>query len=1043
MATFTAGANAAIDLDTLDLAAFLAFTGTVTRTPTLFRFTDAAVTHELDGSGFQFDSGGNLESGTITQFKLTQNGAVAFTIAGATTDVGTFLDLGAPAAQLALVFSSSDSITGSNQNDTLDGFGGNDLLKGLAGNDSLSGGAGLDTLDGGAEADTMAGGDGSDTYVVDNAVDAVLELGGQGADRVLSSITFTLPSNVENLTLTGNAAIDGTGNADSNVLTGNGGKNVLSGLDGADRLDGGVGADTMIGDNGNDTYVVDNANDVIVETGSDTGDRVESTQSVDLNLARFDGIEDVQLVGSSALNATGDQFDNFLIGNFGANILDGHAGADTLVGQLGNDTYIVDNVGDLVEENLGAGVDSVQSAVDFVLPDNVENLTLVGAAADGTGNDLANKLTGNDDANLLNGLGGNDTMAGGKGDDTYIVDDAHDVVTEAADAGRDQIHADVTLTLGANIEDLLLLGVADINGTGNTLNNVITGNSGGNILDGKAGADTMTGGSGNDIYVVDNAGDIVSELAGGGIDEGRTSLTLTGLIDNIENYSFTGTTAVNFTGDANDNVIKGTTHNDTLAGAGGNDVLDGRAGADVMVGGAGDDIYVVDNAKDVVTEIDNPHDGIDEVQSSISFILADGLENLGLIGTSAINGTGNGANNLIVGNAAANILDGSAGADTLEGGAGNDTYIVDNIGDIVFEGADQGTDTVRSSVDFSASNFDEVENIVLTGSATLRALGNDLANKLTGNDGANLLDGLGGADTMTGGKGNDTYHVSDVGDVVTEAANGGHDFVVSTIASYTLGANLEDLSLGDNPAGDVLNGTGNGLPNFITGNDENNILKGLAGLDTLGGAGGDDTLDGGAATDLMRGGLGDDTYVVDTIGDRAIELSSEGSDRILSSVSFTNADNVETLVLTGSGNINGTGSGLGETIIGNKGANHLDGRGGDDTLSGGAGHDTLIGGAGSDHFVAGALGQGSDTITDFQTVVGGGDKLDVSDILLGFQPGTSDLHDFLQVVQSGADSIVRVNPNGDVTGGGAFDAFVLQGVTTTLDQLAQNGSIIT
>jgi Ca2+-binding RTX toxin-like protein len=112
---------------------------------------------------------------------------------------------------------------------------------------------------------------------------------------------------------------------------------------------------------------------------------------------------------------------------------------------------------------------------------------------------------------------------------------------------------------------------------------------------------------------VDNAGDIVSELWRGHRRR-RTSPTLTGLIDNIENYSFTGTTAVNFTGDANDNVIKGTTHNDTLAGAGGNDVLT-AAGADVMVGGAGDDIYVVDNAKDVVTEIDNPHDGIDEVQS--------------------------------------------------------------------------------------------------------------------------------------------------------------------------------------------------------------------------------------------------------------------------------------------------------------------------------------------------------------------------------------------------------------------------------------------
>src|SRR5438552_388371 len=149
MATFTAAANAAIDFDTLDLAAFLAFTGTVTRTPTLFRFTDAGITHELDGSGFQFDSGGNLESGTISQFKLTQNGSTLFTIAGASVDVLDLRDLGGGSALLASVLANDDSITGSNQNDTLDGFNGNDLLKGLAGNDSLSGGAGKDTLDGG------------------------------------------------------------------------------------------------------------------------------------------------------------------------------------------------------------------------------------------------------------------------------------------------------------------------------------------------------------------------------------------------------------------------------------------------------------------------------------------------------------------------------------------------------------------------------------------------------------------------------------------------------------------------------------------------------------------------------------------------------------------------------------------------------------------------------------------------------------------------------------------------------------------------------
>jgi len=1284
MATFTA-ANAAIDFDTLDLAAFLAFSGTVTRTPTLLRFTDGGITHELDGSGFQFDSAGNLESGTIAQFKLTENGAVAFTVAGAATDVGAFLGLSTGADQLALVFSGNDSITGSNQNDTLDGFSGNDLLKGLAGNDGLSGGAGNDTLDGGAGADTMAGGIGNDIYVIDNAKDAVEETGADSGDGVISSLSvdlnlvrfdgiedvvlsgaaalnatgdqfdnvllgnaganildgrggvdtlvgeggndtyivddtgdtvaenldagvdlvqsavnFVLPENVENLTLTGIVNLQGTGNALANKITGNDGSNVLDGAGGGDTmaggkgndtyivndahdvvtegvdagrdlinstvtltlganienlqllgsadingtgngldngitgndgnnildgkagadvmkgglgndvyiidnagdiafenagggtdevrtslattgaianienytftgatavnftgdgndnvitgttrndtlsggagddvLDGRAGADLLIGGTGNDVYVIDNANDVIQETGSDGLDEVRSNATVDLNLARFAGIEEAELTGTAAINATGDADANLLFGNAGANILDGRGGADALAGGKGNDSYIVDDAGDQVKENLNEGTDSVRSSIDFALPNNVENLALIGAAATGFGNNLANKLTGNDNDNSLDGFDGNDTMAGGRGDDLYAVGEVGDVVTEGADAGHDRINSAVTLTLGANIEDLLLLGSAGINGTGNGLDNAITGNIGDNILDGKAGADTMTGGAGNDVYVVDNTGDIVKEAAGGGTDEVRTPLVLTGLIDNVENYSFTGTTAVNFTGDNNDNVIKGTAHNDTLAGGDGNDVLDGKAGADVMSGGTGDDIYVVDNAKDVVTETGG---GIDEVQSSISVALAAGVENLLLIGTAAISGTGNGASNIVIGNAAANILDGGAGADTLEGGAGNDTYVVDNIGDIVIEGADQGTDTVRSSVRLSIVNFDNVENVILTGTANLNVTGNDLDNRLTGNDGDNFFQAEGGADTMAGGKGDDSYVVADAGDVVIEGANAGHDSVISHIASVTLGANVEDLDL-DGIAG-VLNGTGNELGNVIFGNGNDNFLRGLAGSDRLEGSSGSDTLDGGTGADLMVGGSGDDTYIVDNAGDRVTEVASEGNDRILSSVSVTNADNVETLALTGSGNINGTGSGLGETILGNKGANHLDGHGGDDTLSGGAGHDTLTGGTGSDHFVAGAPGQGSDTITDFQTG-SGGDKLDVSDVLVGFGAGTSDLHDFLQVVQRGADSIVRVNPNGDVTGAGFADAFVLHGVTATLDQLTTDGSIIT
>nr|HVZ29484.1 calcium-binding protein [Asticcacaulis sp.] len=466
----------------------------------------------------------------------------------------------------------------------------------------------------------------------------------------------------------------------------------------------------------------------------------------------------------------------------------------------------------------------------------------------GTGNGDNNVITGNSGANLINGGNGADTMSGGLGDDTYVVGQAGDIVFENASEGIDTINSTATYTLSANVENLVLLSNTNINGTGNELNNVLTGNSGNNILDGLTGADTMAGGAGDDIYVVDNAGDMVTEAASAGTDTVRASITYA-LTANVENLTLMGIADINGTGNSLANA---------LTGNGGANWLDGGTGADTMSGGAGDDTYIVDNAADTVTEVAGQ--GTDLVMASLSYVLAVNVENLTLTGSAAIDGTGNSLANILTGNSGNNTLDGKTGADTMAGGIGNDTYFVDNSGDVVIENASAGTDTVQSSITYALT--DNVERLTLTGSGNIGATGNSLDNILTGNSGDNVLDGGAGADKMSGGAGDDTYMVDNTGDTIVEAGSSGTDQVFATV-SYTLSSGVENLTLN---GGDDINGTGNAANNVLIGNSGVNLLSGGGNADKLYGMGGNDILIGGSGNDSLYGGAGSDTFVFDAAG---------------------------------------------------------------------------------------------------------------------------------------------------------------------------------
>lgn len=375
--------------------ATVGLTSTLTNSGTMESLGTAINRGSLSADTFTLNNSGLIKSSSFAYFDISSAPAII-------TNTGRI--------EGRLFFGSGNDTyngTGGRINDIIDGASGDDTLRGGIDNDRFRGGAGADLLDGGLGADILEGGADNDVYVVDNAGDVTTELAAGGTDRVDASVSFSLAAEVENLTLIGTAAINGTGNGLANILIGNSGANVL---------DGGAGADTMTGAAGNDTYVVDNAGDVVAELASGGTDTVNSS----ISLVLFAEVENLVLTGS-ALNGTGNGLANRITGTSAANLLDGGVGADVMTGAGGNDTYVVDNAGDVVVEALSGGTDTVNASVSVILSGNVETLVLTGASAiNGTGNALANTMTGNGAANVLSGAAGNDILQAGGGNDRLI-----------------------------------------------------------------------------------------------------------------------------------------------------------------------------------------------------------------------------------------------------------------------------------------------------------------------------------------------------------------------------------------------------------------------------------------------------------------------------------------------------------------------------------------------------------------------------------------------------------------------------------------------
>ena len=628
------------------------------------------------------------------------------------------------------------TIRGTNKKNKLNGTSANDKIFGLGGND---------TLDGKKGADTLKGGKGNDLYKVDNVGDKVIESAGQGTDTVQSTVSFALGANVENLTLMGLAAINGTGNELANTIIGNAANNVLKGGAGGDVFIGGGGVDTVSYEDSAAGVVASFLNPL-----DNTGIAIGDTYS---GIAILTGSNNAAsgdtLVASDAFGAT-------LNGLGGNDILFGRAGADTLNGGDGNDQ--LNGGGDDDALNGGDGNDSMFGEVGADVLDG------------GQGND---SLTGGEDALT-------DTLRGGTGNDTYVIGELDDIIIELAGGGTDTVQSSITYLLGSELENLVLTGFSQINGTGNDLNNTITGNTDDNILNGGEGADTLNGGAGDDVLLISADG--------------------TGLVDT-----------------------------DTLNGEGDIDTLSFELGAAGAFGG-------------LTLTFALGAGGSGSFLGGLSYFLADaaytGIENITGRNVASVGDvlTGNSANNVINGLAGNDKLSSGSGlVDVLNGGDGNDTLLVsiaNTGGDQDFLNGGNDSDTLSFELGLngifgdtafaftldasgSASNlsFPFIGFSIFSYTSIENVTGRDVASigdHLIGNAGGNVLSGLAGDDILFGAAGNDT--------LIGESGN--------DVLEGELGNDILDGGAGN----DSFQFLGNNGPTDFTGFDTINNYEKVAGV---------------------------------------------------------------------------------------------------------------------------------------------------------------------------------------------------------------------
>ncbi|MBC3383236.1 calcium-binding protein [Pseudomonas sp. SWRI179] len=808
-------------------------------------------------------------------------------------------------------------INGTSGVDTLAGTSGDDEIYGLGSNDVLLGSAGADKLDGGTGVDTVD----------------------------YSASTAGIDIDIRNGV--GRAGVGGDAEGDTLVAVE---KVIGTALD--DIFTSTIGNLTLEGGAGNDVYNVATSGVKIVEQDNGGIDELRTSWKL-MTMDPF--IERMTYTGSVDFTGYGNASDNIIIGGVGNDVLFGGDGADQFFGGAGLDV---------------AGYTDSKVAVNINLKTGVHS----GIAAGDTFTDIE----------VIRGTGAADTfVADGRaiGFDGGAGIDMVDYSTSA-----EAINVDIRIYkglpgIGGDAEGDTLEGIEKVIGT--AFNDTFTS---------AWGAVTMEGGAGDDLYTVNTSGNKTIELADGGYDEVRTNQATFTLNPFIEKLTYTGTAAFTAYGNASDNIITGGVGNDVLFGGDGADQFFGGAGLDVA-GYTDSKVAVNINLKtgvhsgiatgDTFTDIEvirgsNLNDtfvadgrsigfdggaGVDTVDYSTSAeaINVDIRIYKGLpgIGGDAEGDTLEGIEK-VIGTAFNDTFTSAWGAVTMEGGAGDDLYTVNTSGNKTIELADGGYDEVRTNqASFTLNPF--IEKLTYTGTAAFTAYGNASDNIIIGGVGNDVLFGGDGADQFLGGAGLDVAGYTDSKVAVNiNLKTGVHSGIAAgdtfTDIEVIRGSSFDDTFIADGRAIGFDGGLGVDTVDYSTSAEAINVdIRVYKGLPGTGGDAQGDTLEGiekvigtvfndtfasawGAVT--MEGGLGDDVYIVNTSGNKTVELADGGFDEVFTNQAIFTMDLfIEKMTHTGATAFTG---------YGNTGDNIIIGGTGNDVLFGAAGADQLIGGAGVD-----------------------------------------------------------------------------------------------